>query len=381
MNKNIKISNLDSIRFYAAFCVFIQHIEEVFKAYHYSSFFDNKRIVNLGSIGVTVFFTLSGFLITYILFMEYNFKGSINYKNFYRNRFLRIWPLYFLTIFIYRLLLPFISSGYSMFTEHTSTENEVFQSIVTLGPYTEWLLILLFLPHVLLALGKVFFPTFIWSIGVEEIFYLVWPRVIRYKNFIRNVIIIIVAYSMIYFLSSYIWLIAEESNVVVSHLSQFVSVFLYMQRISCMAIGGIFAYIYLFKRDTFFQNHINVLYYTSLFAIVCILFFGIYLPFIINEIISILIAIIIFYHCINKKPTRINRLIYNRFTNWAGKYSYGVYMYHTLAIFLVIDLLEYFNISSRVTFYFFSLITTLFVSYISYEFFEKKFLTLKKRPI
>ncbi|MCO5229854.1 MAG: acyltransferase [Chitinophagales bacterium] len=381
MNKITKIYNLDSIRFYAAFCVFIQHSEEIFKAYHYSNFFDNKGIINLGSIGVTVFFTLSGFLITYILFREYNLKGNINYRNFYKNRFLRIWPLYFLTIFIYRVLLPFISSGYSIFTEHTSIENVVFQSIVTISPYTEWLLILLFLPHVLLALGKVFFPTFIWSIGVEEIFYLVWPRVIRYEKFIRNVILIIVAYLMIYFLSSYIWLIEEESNVFVSHLSQFVSVFLYMQRISCMAIGGIFAYIYLFKRDSFFHNHINVLYYTSLFVLVFISFFGIYLPFIINEIISILISIIILYHCINKKPTRLNQLIYNKFTNWAGKYSYGIYMYHTLAIFLVIDLLGYFNISSRVTLYFFSLISTLFVSYISYEFFEKNFLTLKKRPI
>lgn len=65
------IPNLDSIRFYAAFLVFIQHIEEIQKIFGLPNFFGKKQILNLGAIGVTIFFTLSGFLISYILLIKY----------------------------------------------------------------------------------------------------------------------------------------------------------------------------------------------------------------------------------------------------------------------------------------------------------------------
>ena len=47
---------------------------------------------------VTVFFTLSGFLITFLLLAEKDVAGRINFKNFYLRRILRIWPIYFLYI-------------------------------------------------------------------------------------------------------------------------------------------------------------------------------------------------------------------------------------------------------------------------------------------
>ena len=45
-----------------------------------------------GEIGVDTFFTLSGFLIGYILFREIDKYGAVDALNFYRSRFLRIWP-------------------------------------------------------------------------------------------------------------------------------------------------------------------------------------------------------------------------------------------------------------------------------------------------
>ena len=64
------IPGLDSIRFYGAALVFIQHFEEMSKIYGYPNYFLKRQVLNLGSIGVTIFFTLSGFLISYILFVE-----------------------------------------------------------------------------------------------------------------------------------------------------------------------------------------------------------------------------------------------------------------------------------------------------------------------
>lgn len=53
-----------------------------------------------GGHAVTFFFVLSGFLITYLLLKERERMGTIKVKKFYLKRVLRIWPLYFLLIFI-----------------------------------------------------------------------------------------------------------------------------------------------------------------------------------------------------------------------------------------------------------------------------------------
>ena len=60
------------------------------------------KSLNLASFGVTIFFTLSGFLITYLLLKEKEKtdKELINIKHFYNRRVLRIWPLYFMYVFI-----------------------------------------------------------------------------------------------------------------------------------------------------------------------------------------------------------------------------------------------------------------------------------------
>ena len=60
----------------------------------------NRLGNQLGMFGVTIFFSLSGFLITYLLLLEKNDCGDISVKDFYIRRILRIWPLYFLYLSI-----------------------------------------------------------------------------------------------------------------------------------------------------------------------------------------------------------------------------------------------------------------------------------------
>lgn len=60
----------------------------------------------LGGLAVTFFFVLSGFLITYLLLIERDTKGTINIKNFYLRRVLRIWPVYYVIFVIGFLILP-----------------------------------------------------------------------------------------------------------------------------------------------------------------------------------------------------------------------------------------------------------------------------------
>ena len=83
---------LDGLRGLAILLVVVYHN---FGFIHYSSF---------GWLGVDLFFVLSGFLITEILLNTVGKKGFL--RNFYARRALRIFPLYYLSLFVFLFLLP-----------------------------------------------------------------------------------------------------------------------------------------------------------------------------------------------------------------------------------------------------------------------------------
>ena len=93
--KKIYFDNLDVLRFFAASIVFLSHTMKVplgnlgVKQEWINKLFS---IVTDGGIGVSIFFVLSGFLITYLILLEIESKGKIDIKKFYVRRFLRSWP-------------------------------------------------------------------------------------------------------------------------------------------------------------------------------------------------------------------------------------------------------------------------------------------------
>lgn len=123
-----------------------------------------RQLLDQGHFGVDLFFVLSGFLITGIL---YDAKGQAGYfRNFYWRRTLRIFPLYYAVLLLTLVILPAIlPRGSSAFAESS--------------PYVPWLWLyganLAQCWHQGWILGP--FNHF-WSLAVEEHFYLVWPLVI-----------------------------------------------------------------------------------------------------------------------------------------------------------------------------------------------------------
>src|ERR1700753_3467613 len=102
--------DLDGIRTIAFLTVFISHIF-LFNSTNLDGIrftFLKNNIFRNGDLGVNLFFTLSGFLITYLLLREKNATSTINFRNFYFRRILRIWPLYFLTLLISISIIYFI---------------------------------------------------------------------------------------------------------------------------------------------------------------------------------------------------------------------------------------------------------------------------------
>jgi peptidoglycan/LPS O-acetylase OafA/YrhL len=125
------------------------------------------KLFQSGWAGVNLFFVLSGFLITGILLDS---KGSPRYfRNFYIRRVLRIFPLYYASLFLLFVLLPHI---------HWSI-CERYRAAV---PYQWWYWG--YSHNLLVALHNGGPPAadHFWSLAVEEQFYLLWPLLVLLCN-------------------------------------------------------------------------------------------------------------------------------------------------------------------------------------------------------
>jgi peptidoglycan/LPS O-acetylase OafA/YrhL len=171
---------LDSLRFFAFFGVFIFHIIPNDAYFYQSHHFLFPAIVPVvcalassGAYGVDLFFALSAFLITTLLIREEAVRGTIDVRAFYVRRILRIWPLYFFFIAVAALVplwdqtqhlgWPFIA-GYLLLSGN-------------------WIYISLGLPHSIAG------P--LWSVSIEEQFYLIWPLALRRLSRRKLVFIVI----------------------------------------------------------------------------------------------------------------------------------------------------------------------------------------------
>lgn len=154
--------SLDGFRAVAFLMVFFHHYEEL----------------PWGWAGVDLFFVLSGFLITGILFDDIN--GHHRFRNFYVRRTLRIFPLYYGVILALLLTFPFlhwqITWGWAVWLVyagnfarffHPYNDFSPFQRLADCQPIGTFHGI-----HIPLALGH------FWSLCLEEQFYLIWPCVV-----------------------------------------------------------------------------------------------------------------------------------------------------------------------------------------------------------
>src|SRR5271166_5318804 len=178
------LPELDVLRFFAVLGVFLYHALPGTVTSYQSQLWPDS-LLNAGAFGVDLFFTLSGYLITLLLLRERDETGDINLKTFYARRTLRIWPLYYFAIGLSFLLTQLPTS---------ITSAPPFMGTV-FGPITPsaYLFMAVFLFNFnfnnCLMSDPMPLTGLLWSISVEEQFYLFWPWFARY--FPRRRIIII----------------------------------------------------------------------------------------------------------------------------------------------------------------------------------------------
>lgn len=150
-----KYPELDTLRFLSLTLVIGHHL--FFRSNSFLEWFYQH-----GYLGVDIFFTLSGFIITKSLLSEYQKYSTIHFKNFIIRRMLRLWPTWLLTLAISALIVFYFgrTNPEIMMNLKTKFWHYLFQ----FGNYS----------HAFSGKLHTIFSHF-WSLSVEEHFYLLWP--------------------------------------------------------------------------------------------------------------------------------------------------------------------------------------------------------------
>lgn len=362
------LPNLNAVRAIAALMVIVSHVERKMSFFDIAVF---KPITKLGSIGVTLFFALSGFLITYLLLLEKDKFEKINIKDFYVRRFLRIWPLYFLVLFFVYVLIPYISPDYfagelERFTLKSALLNVFFLTNVTI--------VLKYTPLII---------SVIWSIGIEEQFYLFWPWLMKSKNKVKFIVAIILLLPILKILC----LLFVPNFSVLNNVYEILN----HTRFDSMAIGGFFGILAFNKKIAFKNIIISCETFKSkknqigLYILtISLLFFSLSNDEIFNlynfQILPIFFSIMIL-NLIDAKSSVLN--LENKIINYVGRISYSLYLLHVIVFYFLFPYLKrlFLNIDNSVTIllvYIVSILASIIVSAMSYEILEKRFLKYKK---
>jgi peptidoglycan/LPS O-acetylase OafA/YrhL len=360
---------LDALRFMAFLAVYVCHSIPNTLSSKTSPVLVN--IKDMGNFGVCLFFLLSAFLITDLLVREYQEFGFIHIEAFYIRRILRIWPLYFGIVGVYGF-------GAFIFPALRIEPGRIAAYLLLAG---NWYIFLH--PWILTPLRA------LWSISVEEQFYLLWPWLVQYLDrrilIYVSVAITIGSLSTIYSVSTAqpfayvtVWVNsftqfqffacgALLAVILRGHLPRIASAVRAAMVFSALSFWWIAAAVTQIKRPGASPSSYKFCVGYFLVAVGCVLVF-----------------LAIFGISANRVPA---------FVRYLGKISFGLYVFHEAA-FLLVDKLQRlvgdmsFPVSrwlSRHVLYTLmmnksaALVVTVMLAALSYRFWETPFLRLKER--
>src|SRR5437868_1936649 len=157
-----RIRSLDGLRAISILMVIFGHAGQTIP-YHIDHFLAYKLITD-ATLGVRIFFVISGFLITKLLLIEKEKTGDISIRNFYARRVIRIFPVFYLYILVLLLLKWFFKPNVF----------EDYNLILFAGLYL-WNYKHLFYQSPFPNDPAFHIVGHFWSLSMEEQFYLLWP--------------------------------------------------------------------------------------------------------------------------------------------------------------------------------------------------------------
>lgn len=345
---------LDVLRFWGFLMVYIDHAFPVNEGAPRWL----EALWSITTFAVPFFFCLSAYLITELLTAEKCVTGSVNMKAFYVRRILRIWPLYFLAL------------GVGFFVSRLQPE---------------WTITVLGLVSYLLFVGNWYSGKYgflgsgighLWSIPVEEQFYIIWPFLTCYLTRRRLGITCALA-----------WVISQCVLLNLCHGQAVFKPTLWTNSIVHLQYFALGAGLSLFLRGA--TPRIRVRWRAALIASALALLFAANLVFglglydesssitttypqllILGGAMMMIMVGFLGYEALAKQ----------RFLRYLGKISYGLYVFHLPCLMIVGTIFSrVLKSNSQLTAALIALPVTIAVASVSYRYLETPFLRMKER--
>ena len=236
-------TELDGLRALAFLLVFYSHTTGLFwradggRSPLYQALFQiDSHLKNWGWIGVDLFFVLSAFLITSILLGEREKTSKVNLKNFLTRRVLRIWPLYYFYLAVIALSFPILLSEQSKIglpvsaEQHAHWAEQLCAFLVFLGNYS------------MIKLGELVTPLNpLWSLCIEEQFYIIWGLTMTLVKTRRQAISILLGGIALAFAARAFVFFGQGADHTITHLEYYVNGLTHMDSI---LMGALSAFIW-----------------------------------------------------------------------------------------------------------------------------------------
>jgi peptidoglycan/LPS O-acetylase OafA/YrhL len=290
VNKEIYFEQLNGIRFIAVFLVLLDHWLIPINPFSF-----------LGHLGVVIFFVLSGFLITRILFQNSDdvrinkSSPAVKIIRFIYRRSLRIFPIYFLLLFIGAL---FSLSNF----------------------YEFWPFLLFYIPNFYIILHGTWLGIWdhLWSLAVEEQYYLLFPYFIGTR--------------LSFFLGATHAM--KENNWMWWYVNP-------LSAVDCFGLGGVLAYLYHYKQ-AYFQTirYLKIGLILSLLGFVLVLYLSTITLYphdniwsiVYERLLGAILAFFLIALCLRKQPWILSAFLKDKMVSYLGQISYGIYLYHNLVM-------------------------------------------------
>ena len=322
MNRNY-LQEIQSLRGIAIVFVFFFHL--------------NQQVFFYGFLGVDIFFVISGFVITKIIY-EKSKDGTFTFKSFFTSRFIRLIPALFFMVLVISFLILLT------YQFQASPDTQINTGIMSLLGLSNFYLIFLKNDYFNSFDQSVFEHT--WSLAIEFQFYLIYPILLffLYKFFRNKINLYTVSLTLI--LCLFLIYNAVYENKLFYQTESRIWEFI----VGCITF-------FLYKKKLFNNNFIIIFSFLSLvifFYIKDIFYLIIFMCFFTS-------FVILSFHNLSFLKVILN----NKLLCYIGNISYSLYLWHLPVIYFV----NTFFIG--IDYYFFSIFFSLILSIISYNFIEK----------
>jgi|SRR5581483_5135370 len=352
---------LDVLRFFAFFGVFVFHAAprtmDFYAAAGIPAWLSKLLISTFGAgaYGVDLFFALSAYLITSLLLRERSTTGKLDLRSFYVRRILRIWPLY----------LGFVAFA-AIAAQFLSWQNLPLRYI---AGYTllagNWLYVFYGLPAS--------FAVPLWTVSIEEQFYLAWPLALRRASN-RATAFMAIAVLVV----ANLWRFALVVLAAPAQAMEYNT----FTRLDPIALGVLLALfvgrlptLSTWQRITLLATSVSTWIVTFWFTVV------IELPKLstwqsaVGHLLTALASAAILFSVMGSQ----NAFLRNKWLLYLGKISYGLYVLHEFAHYCAMRLLPASTPMQVIEQSMFSLALTILLAGASYRWLESPFLRLKER--